>query len=170
MAKKDKGDGEAKPGGAKKLIVIGAAAAVLLAGGTGAGVFVLTKGDSASAADTKAEEVLVPGDVTALDPISVNLADGHYLKIGVALQQVAAAGGGEGHGGSTGPDGSKAYDLIISQYSNLPMDELENAEQRDRLKNELQEKIVTAYETEDEKTKAKTKTVMGIYLTSFVMQ
>ncbi|MEZ0493744.1 flagellar basal body-associated protein FliL [Kineococcus sp. TBRC 1896] len=167
MAKKDKGDGEAKPGGAKKLIVIGAAAAVLLAGGTGAGVFFLTKGDSAAAAGTTQEEHLEPGEVTALDPISVNLADGHYLKIGVALQQVAAES--SGHGGAEGLDGSKAYDLIIDEYSNLSMTDLENAEQRNHLKDELQEKIITAYETEDEK-KVKTKQVMGIYLTSFVMQ
>lgn len=169
MAKKDKADGEAKPGGAKKLIIIGAAAAVLLAGGTGAGVFLLTKGNTAAASEATATPTLTPGTVTALDPISVNLADGHYLKIGVALQGVAAAeGGGHGSGGDA-LDGSKAFDLIISQFSNLSMTDLENAEQRDHLKNELQTKIVEAYTTHDAEG-VETPEVMGIYLTSFVMQ
>lgn len=168
MAKKDKADGEAKPGGAKKLIIIGAAAAVLLAGGTGAGVFMLTKGDTAAASEATATPTLTPGTVTALDPISVNLADGHYLKIGVGLQGVAAEGGGH-EGGGDALDGSKAFDLIISQFSNLSMTDLQNAEQRDHLKNELQEKIIEAYTTHDEKGE-ETKSVMGIYLTSFVMQ
>ncbi|WP_432544559.1 flagellar basal body-associated FliL family protein [Kineococcus sp. SYSU DK002] len=170
MAKKDKADGEAKPGGAKKLIIIGAAAAVLLAGGTGAGVFLLTKGDTAAASEATPTPTLTPGTVTALDPISVNLADGHYLKIGVALQGVAAAEGEGGHGsGGDALDGSKAFDLIISQFSNLSMKDLENAEQRDHLKNELQTKIVEAYTTHDEEG-AEVPEVMGIYLTSFVMQ
>jgi len=168
MAKKDKGDAEAKPGGAKKLIIIGAAAAVLLAGGTGAGVFILTKGDSASAAETTEEEHLEPGDVTALDAVSVNLADGHYLKIGIALQGVLAEDAG-GHGGSEGLDGSKAYDLIIAEFSNLSMTDLENAEQRNHYKDELQAKIIEAYTTEDAEGAAH-KEVMGIYLTQFVMQ
>ncbi|WP_432564115.1 flagellar basal body-associated FliL family protein [Kineococcus sp. SYSU DK003] len=165
MAKKDKGDGESKPGGMKKLIVIGAAAAVLLAGGTGAGVFMLTKGDTAAAATTE-EEHLEPGDVTALDPISVNLADGHYLKIGVALQAVASEAGG--HGSSTTLDGSKALDLVIAEFSNLSMTDLQNAEQRNHYKDELQEKIIEAYTHEVEEVE--TKQVMGIYLTQFVMQ
>ncbi|WP_380176273.1 flagellar basal body-associated protein FliL [Kineococcus sp. DHX-1] len=167
MAKKDKGDGEAKPGGPKKLIIIGAAVAVLLAGGTGAGVFMMTKGDKASAAEATPTPTLTPGTVTALDPISVNLADGHYLKIGVALQGVAAAGGG--HEGSKDTlDGSKAYDLIINEYSNLSMTDLENSDQRNKFKDELQKKVIEAYTTETDGTKE--ESVMGIYLTSFVMQ
>jgi flagellar FliL protein len=170
MAKdKTKGDGEAKkPGGAKKLIIIGAAAAVLLAGGTGAGVFMLTKGDSASAAEATPTPTLTPGDVTALDPISVNLADGHYLKIGVGLQAVASEAGGH-EGGATTLDGSKAYDLIISEFSNLAMTDLQNADQRNHYKDELQAKVIEAYKTHDDKGE-ETEGVMGIYLTSFVMQ
>jgi flagellar FliL protein len=166
MAKKDKGEGEAKPGGPKKLIIIIAAGAVLLAGGTGAGVFMLTKGDTAAAAETE-EVVYTPGDVTALDPISVNLADGHYLKIGLALQGVLAEGGG--HGASSGLDGSKALDLVIAEFSNLSMTDLQNAEQRTHYKDALQEKIIHAYESTDEEG-VHHKEVLGIYLTQFVMQ
>jgi flagellar FliL protein len=166
MAKKDKGDGEAKPGGRKKLIIIVAAAAVLVAGGAGGGVFLLTKGDSASASTATPTPTLTPGTVTALDPISVNLADGHYLKIGVALQGVASAAKSEG--GATALDGSKAYDLIINEYSNLSMTDLENSDQRNKYKDELQKKVIEAYTTETDGTKE--EAVMGIYLTSFVMQ
>ena len=170
MAKKAKADGEeTAPGGKKKLIIVAALGAVLLAGGTGGGVFLLTKGDTAAAAETAHEEVLTPGDVVTLDPISLNLADGHYLKIGLALQAVAAEGGG--HGGSSGPDGSKALDLAIQQFSGLSMADLSNPEQRQHYKEELEHKIVEAYTEEPaEEGEAAHKTVMGIYLTQFVMQ
>ena len=55
------------------------------------------------------------GDVLVLEPIAVNLAGGGYLKIGVTLQ-FTEEGSAAGHGGS-GPDGSKATDLIISTFS-----------------------------------------------------
>ncbi|MCI2240601.1 flagellar basal body-associated FliL family protein [Paenibacillus sp. TRM 82003] len=162
--KKDGDKAEAAPGGKKKLIIVAALGAVLLAGGTGGGVFLLTKGDTAAAAAT--EEHLEPGDVTTLDAISLNLADGHYLKIGLALQAVASEGGG--HGGSTELDGSKALDLTISSFSGLSMADLSNAEQRQHHKELLQEKIIEAYVTETEGVEH--KEVMGIYFTQFVMQ
>ncbi|NAZ86449.1 flagellar basal body-associated FliL family protein [Kineococcus indalonis] len=171
MAKKAKADGEeTAAGGKKKLIIVAALGAVLLAGGTGGGVFLLTKGDTAAAAETAHEEEhLTPGDVTTLDPISLNLADGHYLKLGLALQAVAVEGGG--HGGSSGPDGSKALDLAIQQFSGLSMTDLSNPEQRQHYKDELEHKIVEAYTEEPaEEGEAAHKTVMGIYLTQFVMQ
>ncbi|PPK94523.1 flagellar FliL protein [Kineococcus xinjiangensis] len=150
----------------KKMIIIGAVAAVLLAGGTGGGVFMMTK--SASAAEAvKAEEVLVPGDVTALDPVSLNLADG-YLRIGIALQGVKAEAAGA-HGGSSGPDGNKALDLVISHFSGLPMAELSDPAKREAHKLALQEKIVHAYEEKAEDGTMH-KTVMGIYFSQFVMQ
>ena len=167
-----KGDGEAvadAKGGRKKMIAIGAAAAVLLAGGSGGGVWFLTK-DASAATAAHAEEELTPGEVVALESVSLNLADEggeqHYLKLGIALQAVASEGGG--HGGSGGPDGSKALDLAISEFSGLPMEELRKPEVRDHHKAELEHKIVEAYteETDGEEH----KTVMGIYFTQFVMQ
>ncbi|WP_432535481.1 flagellar basal body-associated FliL family protein [Kineococcus arenarius] len=162
--KKDGDTAEAAPGGKKKLIIVAALGAVLLAGGTGGGVFLLTKSDTAAAATT--EETLEPGDVTTLDAISLNLADGHYLKLGLALQAVASESGS--HSTSTTLDGSKALDLAIAEFSGLSMTDLSNAEQRQHYKEVLQEKIIEAYTTETEGVAH--KEVMGIYFTQFVMQ
>src|SRR6476469_5266980 len=94
----------AKKGGRKKLVV---ALAVLLAVAAAAWFF-LKPGSTASAT-----EKVEPGPVVQLDAITLNLSDGHYLKLGMALQltkqagQEAAAGQAEG---SAAPllDGAKA--------------------------------------------------------------
>ena len=166
-----KDDGQATEGtaklGKKKLIMIGAAAAVLLAGGTGGGVYMMTKD---AAADVVKEEVLVPGEVTAVDAISLNLAGGRYLKVGIALQGVQAEAAAA-HGSSSGPDTNKAQDLVISSFSGLKKEDLENPQYREQKKLELQEKIIKAYEEPAAEEGGKPhKTVMGIYFTQFVMQ
>ncbi|NIZ93170.1 flagellar basal body-associated FliL family protein [Kineococcus rubinsiae] len=168
MAKKPKVEGAEASGRKKKPIIILALGAVLLLGAGGGTTFLLTKGDSAAAAETKVEKVepLVPGEVVPLDPITINLADGRYLKLGVALQGVLVEAGGEG---ASGPDGSKALDLAIAEFTGLTMAELSNPEQREKYKDELQEKIITAYKEKDAEG-VEHETVMGIYLTQFVMQ
>jgi flagellar FliL protein len=88
-----------------------------------------------------------------LDAITINLADGHYLKLKMSLQLTADAGSEE-------IDGSHALDLAINEYSNRPMAELFSNEERNRTKTELLEKISEAYE----------KKVMDIYFTTFVIQ
>lgn len=164
------GDGAGKAGGKKKLIIIAGAVVLLLAGGGGGAFFVMNKA-SASTEKVPAVEEPVAGAVVALDPITINLADGRYLKLGIALQatEAAAAGGGE-HGGG-GPDGSEALDLTIEEFSGLSMTDLSNAEQRKHYKDELQAKIVEAYTHEAAKEgDPKQEYVMGIYFTQFVMQ
>lgn len=164
------GDDTAAKGGKKKMIMIAAIGAVVLLGGGVGGTYFLVKPDTAAAETAHVEEVLVPGDVTALDPITINLADGRYLKLGIALQQVASTGGGHGEG-SSALDGSKALDLAIGEFSGLSMTDLSNAESRQHYKDELQEKIIEAYIGEPEKEGEEGhKQVMGIYLTQFVMQ
>ncbi|MFB9376557.1 flagellar basal body-associated protein FliL [Kineococcus gynurae] len=169
MAKDKEAPAEGKAGGKKKLIIIALGGLLLLGGGAG-GTYILVK--PASAAEEKpAEEVLKPGAVTALDPITINLSDGNYLKLGIALQGVEAEGGGEGK--AEAPDGSKALDLSISEFSGLSMAELGNAETRQHYKDELQQKIIEAYTTPADpevKDSKDTKTIMGIYFTQFVMQ
>ena len=54
-----------------------------------------------------------PGEVVRLEPIQVNLAGGHYLKIGIALQLTADA---------HEADGSKALDATIDLFSGRSMD------------------------------------------------
>jgi flagellar FliL protein len=136
-------EGEAKPGGKKKLLVIVAVA--LVAVGAGAYFFLFSGGSSEP----------VPGAVLPLDPIAVNLANGGYLKIGIALQLTDAAG-------EEAPDGSKALDLVISTFSQAQPTDVTAA--RDALKESLRQQIIDAY-TEDG-----AETVMDVYLTEYVTQ
>lgn len=137
-----------QPGGKKKLIMI---LLVVILAAAGAAYFFLFSGGSAGA------EEPVPGEVLALESVAVNLAGGGYLKIGVALQ-LAETDGGSGHGGSSGPDGSKAKDLIISTFSQAQPADVTGA--REALKEALELKIVEAYHGE----------VLGIYYTEYVTQ
>lgn len=136
---------EEAPKKSKKMLIIIVAAVVLLGGG-GAGAYFMLKGPSKKPAP-------VPGKVVAMDAITLNLADGHFLKLGLALQATAAA--------AVTPDGSHADDIAISQFSNMAVAELSSNAQREKEKKELKEKIVKAY-GEDE--------IMDVYFTTFVMQ
>ena len=125
-------------------IVLGA---VLLLGGGGAGFFLMGSGDHAEA-KPKAE----PGVVVPLDSVTINLADGHYLKIKIALQATADA--------EAEPDGAKALDRTITYFSDRKIAELSSAAGRKKAKEELVKEVGEAYEGE----------VMDIYFTEFVMQ
>jgi flagellar protein FliL len=137
-------------GGKKKLLTI---VGVLIVAAAGAAYFFLFGG--AGQADAAAEEP-VAGDVLPLEPIAVNLAGGGYLKIGVTLQFTEEGSAG-GHGGS-GPDGSKATDLIISTFSQAAPADVIGA--REALKAALEKKIVEAYHGD----------VMDIYYNQYVTQ
>jgi flagellar FliL protein len=137
--------GDAAPKKSKKKLIIIVLAAVVLLGGGGA-YFML--GSSTSTTKPKP----TPGKVVPLDPITVNLAGGHYLKIHLALQATATAG--------DTLDGSQALDLTVAQFSDRTMAELSSAEGRKKAK----EKLLTAVE------KAYEEKVMDIYFTEFVMQ
>jgi flagellar FliL protein len=135
-------------GGKKRLLMIGL---VVLLAAAGAAYFFLFSGSG----EAEAEEP-VAGDVLPLEPIAVNLAGGGYLKIGVTLQFTEEGSAG-GHGGS-GPDGSKATDLIISTFSQAAPADVVGA--REALKAALEEKIVEAYHGD----------VMDIYYNEYVTQ
>jgi flagellar FliL protein len=130
----------------KKLIII--LLAVLLLGGGGAGAYFMFFNSSGE------EEVVQhePGVVVALEAITINLADGHFLKVSIALQASADA--------AHEPEGSKALDLLISQFSNKSVAELSSNDAREEQKKELVEKVKKAYEEE----------VYDVYFTEFVMQ
>jgi len=128
----------------KKLLIIVAAAVLLLGGGAGA-YFAFLSGPS----KPKPPE---PGKVVPLEAITVNLTEGHFLKLKMALQATAAA--------AEAPDGSKALDIAINQFSNRSVAELSSNAERATMKAELKEKVVKAYKDE----------VMDIYFTEFVMQ
>ncbi|MGN6244334.1 MAG: flagellar basal body-associated FliL family protein [Motilibacteraceae bacterium] len=131
---------EPKKGGKKKLVIV----AVLLVAVLGAGYFFFLKPSGPAKPQ--------PGAVVALDPITLNLADGHYLKLGLALQATKAA--------KEAPDGSHALDLAIDLFSGRKVAELGSATAREKLKKQLGEEVDKAYEGD----------VMGVYFTQFVTQ
>ena len=145
-------EGTETSGGKKKLMLI---LAVLIVAAAGAAYFFLFSGsDEAEAAEPE------HGGYVALEPIAVNLAGGGYLKVGITLEITADAAGG-GHGGAS-VDGAKAYDEIISTFSQAAPADVTGA--RDALKEALEQKIVEAY-TEDG-----VPMVMHIYYTEYVTQ
>ena len=139
-------------GGRKKLFLM---LGVVLVAAAGAAYFFLFNTGKAEAAAPE------HGGYVALEPIAVNLAGGGYLKIGITLDYTAAAASG-GHGGAP-VDGAKAYDQIISTFSQAQPADVTGA--RDALKEALETKIVEAYTDEQG-----VQMVMGIYYTEYVTQ
>lgn len=140
-------DGSGKPakekkGGKKKLIMIIAAVLVV----AGAAYWFLLKPSG------NAEEGPKPGLIVPLESTQINLASGHYLKIGIALQLV--------EGAPEEIDGSKALDATIDLFSGLTVEEVATAKDRRALKEELATTLEKSYEEE----------VMGVYFTEFVTQ
>ena len=133
-------------GGKKKLLLI---LLVVLLAAAGAAYFFLFTGGEAEA------EEPVAGTVLKVDPIAVNLAGGGYLKIGVTLE-FTEEGSASGHG--SGPDGSKATDLIISTFSQAQPEDVTGA--REALKEALEAKVIEAYHGD----------VMNIYYNEYVTQ
>ncbi|MDI6909291.1 flagellar basal body-associated FliL family protein [Nocardioides sp.] len=136
------GGKKAKGGKKKKLLLIGVALLVIA---TAAYWFVLKPSGSA-------EEGPKPGAILPLESTQINLASGHYLKIGIALQLV--------EGAPEEVDGSKALDATIELFSGRTIDEVANTKDRRELKDELEATLEKAYEDE----------VMGVYFTEFVTQ
>jgi flagellar protein FliL len=133
MADKDdaeKSKEEGKKGGKGKLLVL-LPTILLLAG---AGWYFFLRSDAPA-------EVVLPtptaGTVKTLDPITVNLAGGHFLKLGMAMQFDLSAG--------EETDGSRALDLAIGQFSGKTIDELATTEGRTKAKEELIARVKLAY-------------------------
>jgi flagellar protein FliL len=148
------GDGEASKGGGdggggknKMLLIVGPLVLVIV---LGAVYFLFLKGGSSDSGEPK-KVVHNPGAVVKVDPITINLTGGHFLKLGITLQPEA---------GAAEVDGSKALDAAIDLFSNLPITELSTKEGRNKLKAELVAKVSEAYEKE----------VYDIYFTEFVYQ
>lgn len=130
-------------GGKKKLIII---AAVVVAVLGAAGFMFLKPGGDAAAKEPK------KGEVVVADSIHINLADGHFLKIGIALQVI--------EGPADEPDPSEALDATISLFSGKEIKEVEEPKKREGLKKELKKELEHAYHGD----------VMDVYFTEFVVQ
>lgn len=138
---------EAAPKKSKKMLIIIVLAVVLLGGGGGAAFFLLGSG-TAEAEEVKPE----PGPVVAMEQaVTVNLADGHYLRLAMALQPTVDA---------TEVEMAKAIDLAIAHYGAKKIGELATPAGKQKAKVELLEKVEKAYEEQ----------VYDIYFTEFVTQ
>ena len=157
MSKKSKDAPEVEEtegkGGRKKLLII-ALVAVLALGA--AAYFFLFSGSEA-----EAEVVPEAGSVVlTVEPVAINLAGGSYLKLGLALQFSLAydESAGGGHGGGAAPDGSKAMDIAIAQFSGAALADVQT--NREAMKAALETAIVEAYHGD----------VYEIYYTEYVTQ
>jgi flagellar FliL protein len=144
-------DDEAPKAGTKKLLIIGLVA--VLAIGAAAYFFVFSGGGAEAEPAPEAGSV-----VLTVDPVAINLAGGSYLKIGLALQFSLAYDEGAGGHESGDPDGSKALDIAIAQFSGAALTDVQT--NREALKAALQDSIVKAYHGD----------VYSIYYTEYVTQ
>jgi len=126
----------------KRRSVIAVLIVVLL---LGAGAYFVLKPSSGA---SKPE----PGAVDPLDSIQINLAGGHYLRLGIALQLRKGA--------ASDLDGSKALDAAINLFSGQSMGELDQGQPRNSLKAKLGQQLSSLYDGD----------VMGVYFTEFVTQ
>jgi len=136
--------GQAEGGGRKKMIIIAVVAVV-----AAAAVYLLVlKPKDAAACPPKP----TPGEVVKLDPITVNLAAGHFLKLGLSLQASADAG--------EDVSGAKALDAAIELFSGRTVESLAKSDGREKAKAALIKEVADRYENK----------VYDIYFTDFVMQ
>ena len=120
----------------KKKIIIIAVAALVLAGGAYKTVLAKPK--------EKPPEPKVHGEIYVLPKeFLVNLADGRYAKLQVALVVEPAAGGGGGHGGHGAPAPPEGYGAEPQEaiVRDLITDELTNASDHELIQHGGREKI-----------------------------
>jgi flagellar FliL protein len=138
------------PAARRKKMMIGAGGVVALAA---AWFLLLGPGAGAEAEEEHAEPQ--PGPVLTLDPITMNLADGRLLKVGLALQLPIEEGE---HGGEF--SGAVALDEAIAFLGEHTYDQLAAPEGRAQVKVELAERVAERYHGG----------VLDVYFTQFVMQ
>ncbi len=131
---------ETGPGRRKKVLLL-LLVALLVAGA--AWFFLLRGGDEPAAPK--------PGEMLPLESTQINLAGGHYLKVGIALQLTE---------GAHEVDGSKALDAAIELFSGRDVDELARPGTRQTLKKKLTAELEHRYHGD----------VMEVYFTEFVTQ
>lgn len=151
---------EEKSGGGKSLFTtIGVSIALI-----GVGVVVGGKLGGGGAAPVAAEPVVettLPESekvkaLVDLDPINVNLADGHYLRVAVSLGLDHVVKAKKGYEFKSAP----ASDVVLKTFTGKTMDELSTPEGRDHAREEIAEALEPFYGHE----------IVSLYFTEFVMQ
>lgn len=110
------------------------------------------------------EEPPVEGAVIEIDPLTLNLTDGGYLKVGVALQLKAPDEGDEATAEGETTDSAfptaRAQDLVVSTFGQYDRAALLSKRGRDAAKKALVRGLYQAYHGD----------VIDVYLTTFVVQ
>jgi len=106
----------------------------------------------------KGEEMPVIGPVLTVDSTTLNLADGHFLKIGLALQLPAGSVAEEV--GKTENWGAITGQVVLNTFSNEDMADILPTKQREKLRHEVGNDVCV-------KSEGKATTV---YFTEFVAQ
>lgn len=97
-----------------------------------------------------------PAHVVALDAITLNLSDGRFLKLGLALQLDE----GVEIEGEPANFGARALDETIDLMGSYSFEELSAPGAREKAKDKLSEAVSEAYDG----------AVLAVYFTEFVMQ
>lgn len=88
-----------------------------------------------------------------VDPVSINLANGSYLRLALGLQLTEEATAAE-------PDPSEAFDLAIETFSGRDAQDLSDPATRQAIQDDLTNKVIDAYD----------KKIITVYYTEFVTQ
>jgi flagellar FliL protein len=158
MAKKEKDAAEGAKAKSKKIPAIIVAVAVLGA------AYMLGPGKAKpapAAGSTPTTTTTILGAVAGLDAITLNLADGRYLKVAIALQLKEPAKAGATAADATDKSHwARALDATISVLGERTYADLSAPGGRAKAKDELSQHVADLYKDE----------VTGVYFTEFVMQ
>lgn len=138
---------EKKPKGGKKLLIM-LLAAVLVALGGAAGAYVLLFKESGPPPPPEG------GAMVQMEAMTVTLAEGHFLKVQIAIQLV------EGKAAPETFETIRAAQLIIDTFSNREVSALTTNAARKDLTSQLLKGLQKAYPEE----------VFDVFLTQFVIQ
>lgn len=165
MSKKASPPAEGAPPKPSKLKTIGSCVGFIAIGAV-VGPKFLGGGAAPAAPATGAEATTTTeaeGPLVTLDPITLNLTDGHLLQVGLALELGPDVVLGEGHGGDEDDPTkgfAKALDTTIEVLGSRSMSELQAAGGRESAKAELEEALAEVTHGE----------VVGVYFHQLVMQ
>lgn len=144
----------AEPEKKKKPMMLIAIVLVLLMAGGGYWFF-LKPSSSEGAEEAKPEPV--PGVVVDLEPLTLNLSDGRYLKMGLSLEVTEEA---QAAAGKEGVNGAKARDAAISILGQRTYEQMLQPKTKEAAIKTLEKEIKKRYDGD----------VMDVYVTELVMQ
>jgi flagellar protein FliL len=148
-ATKDKGkDGEKKKSPAMLVVLL----VVGLIGGVA--VSKMMGGSSAPPIEPPPEA----GEIANIEPININLANGHFLRVGVGAQLTKKVP--EKAEAWVEVEGAKVRDAMIKVFSGKDLATVQSSEGREEAVKELEELVIEATE----------KKVMKVYLFEYVSQ